>query len=58
MNIKEIMSYEPQLVDAISGPEPSLHHVLEMYYLQHDIKPSDARKYVAQYIAALEKEFK
>ncbi len=52
--IEQIMSFEPQIAKLEFGTEPSLAHLLEIYYLDHDIEPNKAKVIVSQYIQALE----
>jgi hypothetical protein len=52
--IEQIMNYEPLIAKPEYGTEPSLAHLLETYYLDHNIEPSKAKALVSQYIQALE----
>lgn len=54
--IDEILNFEPQTTAIEYGAEPSLLHLLETYYLEHDIEPHKASIYVSRYVNAL-KEF-
>lgn len=44
----------PQIASEEAGPEPSLRHILTIYYTGHGIDSETAQKLVRRYIAAWE----